>query len=145
MFGLGAYIDDLSTSAKLLNSKIPPPPADDNSFKTVDIFKGVDEVPFKADKSGQPYGVQAIESESKLKSEYSVTGWIRWDTPPVNPWYNVWRLSLYKEEDNLNTKRLGDRDHTLFKHLDYYHFTSYSYSNLNGAGEANVWQNIPHG
>ena len=80
-----------------------------------------------------------------FKSEYSVTGWIRWDSPSVGPWYNVWRLSIYKEEDNLNTKRLGDRDHTLFKNLDNYHFTSYSYSNINGGGNANVWLNIPHG
>ena len=57
----------------------------------------------------------------------------------MGPWYNVWRLSLYKEEDNLNAGRLGDRDHTLFKHSDYYHFTSYTYANLNGAGDANVW------
>lgn len=68
MFGLGAYIDDLSKSAKHLNNRIPSPPGDDNSFKSVEILKGVDEAPFKADKSAQPYEIWAIESESTLKS-----------------------------------------------------------------------------
>ena len=47
-----------------LNNRIPRPPADDNSLKSVDILKAVDEVPFKADKTAPPYGVWAIETES---------------------------------------------------------------------------------
>lgn len=63
-FGQGAYIDDYSKWLRHLNNRIPRPPADDNSLKSVDILKGVDEVPFKADKTAPPYGVWAIETES---------------------------------------------------------------------------------
>lgn len=34
---------------------------------------------------------------------------------------------------------------TVFKHSEFYHFTTYTYVNLNGAGNANVIVNINHG
>lgn len=54
------------------------------------------------------------------------------------PWYIVWRLTTLPKSANKNAALLGDRDLTLFKHSEYYAFTTYSYTDLNGSGNPNL-------
>ena len=64
---------------------------------------------------------------------------MRWTNTNIPPWYIVWRLSPFGKDVNKNMQYLGDRDLTLFKHNDYYHFTTYSYTNMKGDGNVNVF------
>lgn len=54
------------------------------------------------------------------------------------------RLTIIDEETNQNDVILGDRDLAAFVGRDQLHFATYSYTNLNGEGNANVLQSMPH-
>lgn len=41
-------------------------------------------------------------------------------------------------------KYLGDRTLTTFVGRGFYHFTTYSYTNMNGAGHVNLWKNVDY-
>lgn len=57
---------------------------------------------------------------------------MRWVNTPIPPWYIVWRVTNIPKGVNKNASLLGDRDLTVFKHADFYHFTTYTYTSLNG-------------
>jgi hypothetical protein len=48
------------------------------------------------------------------------------------------------ENINRNADLLGDRDLTVFLGKGNYAFATYTYTNMNGAGNANVYKNIAY-
>lgn len=46
-------------------------------------------------------------------------------------------MAITDHKINDNLKYLGDRTLTLFVGRGFYHFTTYTYTNLNGGGNAN--------
>lgn len=80
-------------------------------------------------------------------NEYSCSGWFKW-SPLKNqkPWHLGFRLTINDKDINKNASRLGDRTLAFWvgKAGGNLHFPTYSYSNLNGAGQANLVRNIRH-
>lgn len=65
----------------------------------------------------------------------------------MEPWHLAFRLHINKEEQNQNAVRLGDR--TLGAWVSpaqegIYAFATYSYANLNGAGDPNAHKMVPY-
>ena len=57
----------------------------------------------------------------------------------------VFRFTINARRDNLNFSRLGDRTLTLFlNQAGFYHGTTYTYTNMNGAGISNIIRNVQH-
>lgn len=52
------------------------------------------------------------------------------------------RLSILPNSENI--KFLGDRTLNAWVGKGYFHFTTYTYNNMFGAGNVNIWQNIPY-
>lgn len=77
--------------------------------------------------------------------EYSVSGWWKW-AGPLNPsdWPNVFRLTMNNKADNQNAQRLGDRVLQCHYQNNFYHFPTYTYTNMVAGGNANSYQNIVH-
>jgi hypothetical protein len=77
--------------------------------------------------------------------EYSVSGWFKWVGDYKAEWHLVFRFTLNDKPDNQDLSRMGDRTLTIFAHKTlFYHATTYGYTNMNGAGNANVLQNYQH-
>jgi hypothetical protein len=57
----------------------------------------------------------------------------------------VFRLTINNKPDNQDYQRLGDRDLSMFANRNqYYHTNTYTYTNMVGGGNANVFQNYQH-
>jgi hypothetical protein len=78
--------------------------------------------------------------------EYSVSGWYQWSGAFTADWHLVFRLTINNKADNQDYQRLGDRTLTIFANKNnFYHCPTYTYTNMNAAGNANVVQNLAHG
>lgn len=81
--------------------------------------------------------------------EYAVAGWFRWVQPTdVKPVHVVFRLALNDEDTNRDNQRLGDRDLAVFVKPSTDNgvltFSTYSYTDLAGNGQADISQNTPY-
>ena len=57
----------------------------------------------------------------------------------------MFRVTINGKQDNGDAAKLGDRTLAVFAHRNlYYHLTTYTYTNLVGAGNPNVVQNADH-
>lgn len=115
---------------KHLDNRCPHPLPDQTELKEVDITKEDEEIK-SVPKEGEPE-IITIEEESKFATEYSASGWLRWEPTAIPPWYIVWRFTNLPKGTNNNAGYLGDRDLTIFKHEAFYHVTTYKYVNLVG-------------
>lgn len=71
--------------------------------------------------------------------EYGVAGWFKWEAIQKQPWHLAFRVTINDETINRNADLLGDRDLAAFVGTDAYAFSTYTYTNLNGAGNPNVF------
>ncbi|CAD8140693.1 unnamed protein product [Paramecium octaurelia] len=122
--GKTGFVRNYDALKKYLVNRIPHPALEDKALKTLKHLE--EEKSYKGD-SQDELVVEVPNDLTKFATEYSVSGWLRWDQPPIGaPWFNVFRLSLYSTEANAEG-RFGDRDLALFKHATYYHFQTYNY------------------
>ncbi|CAK56140.1 unnamed protein product (macronuclear) [Paramecium tetraurelia] len=123
--GPGAFVKNYESKKKYLLNRIPHPAVDDNKFKQFKVVEGQKQ--FKGDSQDEVI-VEVPNDFSKFATEYSISGWLRWDNPALGaPWYNVFRLSLYNGDLNAEN-RFGDRDLALYKHNTYYQYHTYNYN-----------------
>lgn len=86
------------------------------------------------------------EEAMKFPKEYAVSGWFKWRTVKMEPWHLAFRLHINKGEENANVAKLGDRGLALWpSNSGVYAFATYTYTNLNGAGNPNVYQTVSYG
>jgi hypothetical protein len=137
--GPGGFIEDYARWSLHLQNRIPHPPPDALKFTQVEIV-GADEVT-SVPKEGDA-DPHTVETESKFATEYSVSAWARWEPTKATPWFIVWRHTINPSGVNRNANILGDRDLSVFANTDIYQFTTYTYTDLNGGGNANVAQNV---
>jgi hypothetical protein len=86
--------------------------------------------------------------EATFPDEYSVAGWFRWSPTTMSPWHLAFRVHINKGDENSNASKLGDRTLALWAsplNSGIYAFATYTYTNLNGAGNANVHGFTPYG
>ena len=66
----------------------------------------------------------------------------------MEPWHLAFRLHINKELENKNAERLGDRTLAVWaspSNDGIYAFATYTYTNLNGAGNPNLYKAVPYG
>jgi hypothetical protein len=78
-------------------------------------------------------------------TEYGVSGWFRWSDASKQPWHLAFRLTINDENINKDVDVLGDRGLTTFVGDKIYALATYTYTNMNGAGNPNVYKTINYG
>ncbi|CAD8058815.1 unnamed protein product [Paramecium sonneborni] len=78
----------------------------------------------------------------KFPTEYALSGWFKWSTLMEKEWHNLFRIQIRKQSTD---SFLGDR--TLSCWLGktrggVYQFPTYTYTNMIGNGNANLYKNI---
>lgn len=79
--------------------------------------------------------------KNKFPWEYAFSGWFKWVETPQQPWHNLFRVSIKTPSTD---QFLGDRTLTCWLGAGILHFPTYTYTNMNGAGNANHHKNINH-
>ena len=69
-----------------------------------------------------------------------MSGWYKWTPCNQGPWHNMWRVS--NKLPATDAGFLGDRTLNLWMGNGYLHMPTYTYTNMNAAGNVNFWQNI---
>lgn len=84
------------------------------------------------------------DDKSMFPQEYAISGWFKWSPVAQAAWHNIFRVQIKTPStDNF----LGDRTLTLWlgaQEGGIYHFPTYTYSNMNGGGNANYFKNLAH-
>ncbi|CAD8123997.1 unnamed protein product [Paramecium sonneborni] len=140
--GAGAHLDTVDELNKFALACNPQP-------KEV-CSKAVEQVLIQESKKFEVAKATVLEIPSDpaaaFPSEYSLSGWFKWKQTTMEQWHLAFRLHINKEETNKNAERLGDR--TLAAWVSpaqdgIYAFATYSYKNLNGAGDPNLAKIVP--
>jgi hypothetical protein len=85
------------------------------------------------------------EKENVFPNEYAVSGWWKWDGTFASDWHMLFRLTINGKADNADYQKLGDRTLALFANIgQFYHFPTYTYTNMVGEGNANLVKNSQH-
>ena len=72
--------------------------------------------------------------------EYSVSGWFKWSGVYTADWHLVFRFTINNKPDNGDASKLGDRTLAVWANRgQYYHAPTYSYTNMVGGGNPNVY------
>lgn len=94
---------------------------------------------------GQEEYKQIGGGDKAFPHEYAVAGWFKWTGDYNADWHLIFRLTTNNKPDNSDYQKLGDRTLTVFANRGgFYHFPTYTYTNMNGGGNANQVQNIQH-
>jgi hypothetical protein len=140
--GDGAFVNDVGYLGKILSAIGPAISSDWKQLVTLRVTQNPQ--PIAVGEGKEDY-IAVTTDEQKFPQEYSVAGWYRWEGSYTADWHLVYRLTINGKADNTDYTKLGDRTLTVFANKDnYYHGATYSYSNMNGAGEPNLNQNLDH-
>lgn len=84
-------------------------------------------------------------TDQVFPEEYSIGGWFKWRGTKMEQWHLGFRMHINKGQNNANVAKLGDRALALWaSNSGIYAFATYTYTNLNGAGNPNVFKNVPY-
>jgi hypothetical protein len=129
--GDGAFIDKLDGFNKIVGTS---PATIWDSVVTANIIA---EEPVRLEKKDEEY--LEVSGKKPFPTEYSVSGWFKWDGEYKGDWHSVFRLTINNKADNADYRRLGDRVLTVFANIqEFLHFPTYKYTGMKGEGEANV-------
>lgn len=135
---VGAYVDSLAELNGYLQ-KNPAPAAKIPITNTLLISEEINRNP-----NEEPTYKVVGGKEVKFPGEYAISGWFKWKPTAQQPWHNLFRVQIKTpSSDNF----LGDRTLTLWLGTaegGILHFPTYTYSNMNGGGNANLVKNIVH-
>lgn len=99
------------------------------------------------DRQPNTNGVNQIVGSTKnpkFPHEYAVSGWFKWTQPQKqDDWHVGFRVQINTPSTD---KFLGDRTLSMWvgKADKVIHLPTYSYTNMEGEGNANLFKNIPH-
>lgn len=96
------------------------------------------------DKGTDPIEKTVGSETTRFPHEYAISGWFKWTPTAQEAWHNVFRVNLKSPSTDAF---LGDRTMTCWVGTaegGILHLPTYTYANMNGAGNTNVWKNIPH-
>lgn len=83
--------------------------------------------------------------DQSFPPEYSISGWFKWQGIYSADNHLIYRFTINNKPDNLDDKRLGDRTLAVFaSRSQFYTAATYNYTNMNGAGNPSVQQNLNH-